>query len=399
MENKKKTWNLAISLAVIAMMLPGVMTDVWDFISPAKSLEEFEPVKVAYTDSSLIYIIAFSPDRNTVVTGSSGYLKFWNITAAAHEYKRYSYVNDGNGFSLDSRQPYPYRIVSDLEFSQSGKYFLSVSHDDDGWPSVNGPEGSYLTIYTEHPHSDYTSKELRSHQINDTFIKDCAFSPDESTYVACTEMISNPEKCVLTFWDVKSGDIINSITSDDYEPTSIAFTPNGKYLVVSFDNSLNPDRIVVFDIETGEIQKIINEKAVSHLQFSDDGTIFAAGSTYRSEVIVWNGTSYEEMHRLQGLDLPPDSTALSSDGKYVMGMDFRRLIIWDTDSKRKIVSSRHLKIDYISSFKAGSFSDDGKYIAVGACTPSDSKYSNPHLNPSGMVFVYDFEEILESYYS
>jgi hypothetical protein len=101
------------------------------------------------------------------------------------------------------------------------------------------------------------------------------------------------------------------------------------------------------------------------------------------------------MYRLKGLELPPDSTALSIDGKYIMGMDFIRLIVWDTDSKRKIVSSRSQKLNFTDSFSAATFSDDGKYIVIALNAKRGSQYTiQPDYN-SGMVFIYDFKEILD----
>jgi hypothetical protein len=50
---------------------------------------------------------------------------------------------------------------------------------------------------------------------------------------------------------METGEVVNSITSDNYKATSITLTPYGKYLVASFDNSINPDRIIIFDLESG----------------------------------------------------------------------------------------------------------------------------------------------------
>jgi hypothetical protein len=50
---------------------------------------------------------------------------------------------------------------------------------------------------------------------------------------------------------METGEVVNSITNDNYKATSITFTPYGKYLVASFDNSINPDRIIIFDLESG----------------------------------------------------------------------------------------------------------------------------------------------------
>ncbi len=302
-------------------------------------------------------------------------------------------MNDGSSYTVIKREPY-WNIV-DIEFSEIGNYYLVGSNSNSLYDGEI--EASHLTLYNMTHSRGVASRVFRTHQINGIFIEDTAISPDENTYVACTEMTANPESCTITFWDIKTGEVVNSITSDNYKATSITFTPDGKYLVASFDNDINPDRIVFFDLESGDIFRTIEERPVADLQFSDDGKILAAGSVYRSEVIVWDGTTYEEMRRLKGLDLSPDSTALSPDGRYVMAMDFRRLIVWDTDSGRKIVSSRSLKLDFVDAFKSGTFSDDGKYIVIALDAPWESEYITDPPTGSGMVFIYDFKEILDAY--
>jgi WD40 repeat protein len=394
MPEKKKPFTIALSLLLLMSIVPGVMTDVWDFVSPAKSLDEFEPHKTSCVEGSGVENIDISPDGKFVVSSTLGTVNFWDIVKRDERFG-YHKQNDDTSAIVKKHEPY-YNLV-DIEFSKPGNYYLVGSNSD--YPYYKGRTASYLTLYNMTHSIGVASRTFRTHQINDTLIEDTAISPDETTYAACTEMTANPESCTITFWDVETGEVVNSITSDNYKATSITFTPDGKYLVASFDNNINPDRIVVFDQENGEIVRTIEERPVADLQFSDGGNILAAGSIYRSEVIVWDGNSYEEMYRLRGLGLSPDSTALSRDGKYIMSMDYSRLIVWDTESKRKIVSSRHRNIDFVDSFSSGTFSDDGKYLVIALVVKRGSEYTRQPDYNSGMVFVYDFEEILDDYNS
>ncbi|SFM28455.1 WD40 repeat domain-containing protein [Methanolobus profundi] len=393
MPEKKKPLTIALSLLLLMSIVPGVMTDVWDVISPAKSLDEFEPFKTSLVTGSGVENVDISPDGKFVVSSTLGMVNLWDAADLDLLYG-YHVMNDESGATVKQREPY-YNLV-DIEFSKPGNYYLVGSNSDH--PHYGGMEASHLTLYNMTHSIGVASRTFRTHQINDTLIEDTAISPDETTYAACTEMTTNPESCTITLWDIETGEVANSITSDNYKATSITFTPDGKYLVASFDNNINPDRIVVFALENGDVVRTMEERAVTDLHFSDDGNILAAGSIYRSEVIVWDGNSYEEMYRLRGLELSPDSTALSRDGKYIMAMDYSRLIVWDTESKRKIVSSRHRNIDFVDSFSSGTFSDDGKYLVMALVVKRGSEYTRQPDYNSGMVFVYDFEEILESYY-
>nr|WP_321497311.1 hypothetical protein [uncultured Methanolobus sp.] len=397
MPDKKKPLTIALSLLLLMSIVPGVMTDVWDFVSPAKSLDEFEPFKTSYVDGSSVGNIDISPDVKFVASSTLRTVNFWDLQSN-DEFFGYHVMNDGSSSTVKDREPY-YNLV-DIEFSAIGNYYLVCSNSNSLYDGEI--EASHLTLYNMTHSKGVASKVFRTRKINGIFIEDTAISPDETTYVACTEMTANPERCNITFWDIENGDVVNSITSDNYKATSITFTPDGKYLVASFDNDINSDRIVFFDLESGNVFRTIEGEPVADLQFSDDGKILVAGSVYHSEVIVWDGTTYDEIHRLKGLDLSPDSTALSPDGKYVMAMDFRKLIVWDTDSGRKVVSSRSQKLDFTRAFSSGTFSNDGKYILIALDASRDSKYMNDITDITtagpGMVFVYDFEEILDAYY-
>jgi WD40 repeat protein len=394
MLDKKKKITLTISILVILSMLPGVLTDAWDLVSPAKSLDEFEPFKTSYLEGGDTKSIDISTDGKFVVSSTGSAINFWNRLQGDESFDHHV-MNDESSYTVIKREPY-WNIV-DIEFSEIGNYYLVGSNSNSLYDGEI--EASHLTLYNMTHSRGVASRVFRTHQVNGIFIEDTAISPDENTYVACTEMTANPESCTITFWDIKTGEVVNSITSDNYKATSITFTPDGKYLVASFDNDINPDRIVFFDLESGDIFRTIEERPVADIQFSDDGKILVAGSLYRSEVIVWDGTTYEEIRRLKGLDLSPDSTALSFDGKSVMAMDFHRLIVWDTDSGGKIVSSRSLKLDFVDAFRSGTFSDDGKYIVIALDAPWESEYiTDPPTGP-GMVFIYDFEEIVDAYHA
>lgn len=375
-------------------MLPGVITDVWDVVSPAKSLDEFDPVKTSYVEGNIINGIDISPDGQFVASSTIRTVNLWDILKLDKLYGRHV-MNDVRGATIEKHEPYD--NIVDLEFSSGGNYLLAGSSGKTSrfiYRTLVHMEGSYLTLYEMN-----TSKVIRIHEINTTFIEDTAISPDEKIYTTCTEMSANPERCTITFWDIESGEVVNSITSSNYKPTSITFTPDGKYLVSSFDNNINPDRIIFFDVDTGMVHKIIEESPVSDLQFSDNGNVFAAGSNDYGEVVIWDGLSYEELRRFKDLEFAPDSTALSPDGKFVMSMDWHRLIIWDIGSKKKIVSTKKQNVDFVDFFYAGTFSKDGKYIVIGLDASPGSEYIIKPHNGDSMVFIYDFEEIIETYYS
>ncbi|WP_321430238.1 hypothetical protein [uncultured Methanolobus sp.] len=64
MPEKKKPLTIALSLLLLMSIVPGVMTDVWDFVSPAKSLDELEPYKTSCVEGSGVENIDISLMEN-----------------------------------------------------------------------------------------------------------------------------------------------------------------------------------------------------------------------------------------------------------------------------------------------------------------------------------------------
>jgi WD40 repeat protein len=359
-------------------------------MSPAQSLNDFEPLKVSYAEGSNIVAVDSSMDGRLIVSGCQigNSVTLWDRTEGERSYG-YPIIIDGSSFTqLIERDPYP---VTDVKFSPDGAYVLVGSYGHNYL--YYGDVGSRITMYEV-----ASSKVVRVHDVNKTIVQEVAFSPDGSAYAASYEMSENPEKCTINLWDTQTGEITGSIVSDNYKVTSITFTPDGKYLVVSFDNRINPDRIVFFDAGTGEAYKTMEESSVSDLHFSDDGTVFAAGSNHFNGVIVWDGTSYEELHRFTTFDMPPRSTSLSPDGRFLMSTDSWKLVIWDLIENKKILSSKSYDSDYVDDFRASTFSKDGNYIIIGLDAPDDSQYKRELHASNGMVFVYNFTNIVERYY-
>jgi WD40 repeat protein len=189
-------------------IVPGVMTDVWDFVSPAKSLDEFEPYKTSYVEGSGVENIDISPDGEFVVSITGRTVNFWNILKGDEEYERHV-MNDRSSATIEKHEPY-YNLV-DIEFSAIGNYYLVGSNSYQSWMDEVTP-ASRMTLYNMTHSIGVASRTFRTRQINDTLIEDTAISPDETTYAACTEMTANPESCTINFWGIETGEVVNSIT-------------------------------------------------------------------------------------------------------------------------------------------------------------------------------------------
>jgi hypothetical protein len=82
-----------------------------------------------------------------------------------------------------------------------------------------------------------------------------------------------------------------------------------------------------------------------------------------------------------------------------MAIDPSALIVWDISSKKQVMRTKSYKLDYVDEFYAAIFSADGKQIIIGLEATEASMYSVGTKSDESMVFVYNFTEIVESYYA
>nr|WP_321497489.1 hypothetical protein [uncultured Methanolobus sp.] len=113
--------------------------------------------------------------------------------------------------------------------------------------------------------------------------------------------------------------------------------------------------------------------------------------------MVWDTSTYDVIGRFTDIGLPYD-VSLSPDGKFLMAVDPSALIVWDISSKKQILRTKSYKLDYVDEFYAATFSADGKQIIVGLEATEDSMYSVGTKSDESMLFIYNFTEIVESYY-
>jgi hypothetical protein len=186
MPDKKKTLTMTISILVIMSMLHGVLTDTWDLVSPAKSLDEFKPYKTSYLGGGDAKSIDISPDGKFVVSSTGRTINFWNVLRTDEKYGRHV-MNDGSSATIEKREPY--RNIVDIEYSAIGNYYLVGSNSNNLYDG--GIEASHLTLYNMTHSKGVDSRVFRTHQINGIFIEDTAISPDETTYASCTEMAAD----------------------------------------------------------------------------------------------------------------------------------------------------------------------------------------------------------------
>jgi WD40 repeat protein len=262
---------------------------------------EIEPTKVSYGYETASKSIDISPsDRYVAIGYYNGIIRIWDTIDGKNISFTPNNIEKERLISYFGNVP-PY--VSKIAYSPDDRYLLSASYDYDFL--AEKIISAHLIV-----HDVESGEVIRYHNMSTSSLWDIAFSPDGKTYAALSEMDKESETSSISLWDLESGNLISTIESNNYEATSIAFTPDNKYLVVSYLNYKNPDRIVIFDLNTGTETKVIEELSVSNIQFSDDGRIFVAGSNHINEIIVWDSNTYNEIQRIKCRAIPPNDISL-----------------------------------------------------------------------------------------
>ncbi len=185
-----------------------------------------------------------------------------------------------------------------------------------------------------------------------------AFSPDGK------RLASGSWDRTVKFWEVASGESLNTVANKVKEIQSLAFSPDGRWLAT--ENSSNT--AILRDSATGqEIRSFPNDKPLAALgsnwvysiAFSPDGRWLASGMDDKT-VRLWDVKTGQKLRDLTGLRRPVIYIAFSPDGRFLAtGDDEKTVRIWDAASAEEIFKlTGHKKVVY-----AVAFSPNGRWLA------------------------------------
>jgi len=189
-------------------------------------------------------------------------------------------------------------------------------------------------------------------------------------------------------WDTTSGRLLHALAGHEANVPSLAFSPDGAYLVtrsfateqgdVSFSGSMKrsaafSNTIKVWDVSTGDELVTVPDSGhdLSELAFSQDGKLLAVNHSYQEVSIMDFSGLLEggrELADLVRLKIPTQvdhmmflGIAFSPDGsKIVTSMGGKRAGIWDVGSGQSL----HMLSGHEAHVNSVAFSPDGKHVAT-----------------------------------
>lgn len=201
----------------------------------------------------------------------------------------------------------------------------------------------------------FTGEEV-SRMTHDDRVTSVAFSPD-GRYV-----VSGSDDSTARVWQVSTGEeVARMIYERGGWVGAVAFSPDGEYVVsAGWDGSVR-----VWGASTGkEVARMEHEGPVIAVAFSPDGKYVVSGS-WDGTARVWEAATGNEVARMTH-DAEVLDVAFSPDGSYVVsGSNDSSARVWEASTGEEVAHMSHK-----GAVNAVAFSPDGKYVVSGSADTS-----------------------------
>jgi WD40 repeat protein len=228
------------------------------------------------------------------------------------------------------------------------------------------PNGKFLASATMDGEVKFwdveTGQEVNTINAPGSYNGDIAYSPDGQTLAIATDNVG--------LWDLETDQLVRTFSGSPHGDNSIAFSPNGSLLA-----TLELYAVFLWDVDSGQIVKKLSldpslNSVPSCLAFSPDGDFLAIGQS--ATVQIWSVETGQELNIFRGFDGWIKSVDISPDGKIVAsGANSAAypVRLWDISS-----GLEKQRFGSLFDVEIVAFSPDGTLLAVGYRHPEVELY-------------------------
>jgi WD40 repeat protein len=204
--------------------------------------------------------VAFSPDGATFVTGPGNFaqgpagraITFWD----AKTYKATGKIVSGG-------------TVQRIVFAPDGKSLAVVSYMDTG----SDNDKTVVELWDVHAKKLAPVQPAKDRSVDGSALfvmSQIAFSPDGGRLATIT-------KQAVEVWDVKSGELAQTLRGHQQDVTGVWFSPDGRFVVSTGESQSSPaGELFIWNAQTGE--KVKGLPGYTYAVFAPDGKLIASGN-------------------------------------------------------------------------------------------------------------------------
>jgi len=281
-----------------------------------------EPIRTFQGHTDSVKTVAFSPDGNTAISGSSdSTIKLWDVQTG-EEIRTFK--------------------------GHSDKVY-SVTFSPDGNTALSGSRDNTLKLW-----DIQTGKPIRTFRGHTKSVRVVAMSPDGST------ALSGSEDNTIRLWEIQTGKKLTIFQGHTRAVYAVAFSPDGSMALSGSKNGT----IKLWDIQAG--QELFTFEGHTGLiytvAFSPDGRTAVSGSQDKT-IKLWNIQTGQEILTSQGHTESVDSVTFYENGRYALsGSQDNTIKLWDIKTRQNLGTFQG-HTDWVYSV---AFSPDGSTAISGS---------------------------------